>query len=391
MDSTSVTMDFPRENRIIFDWLSFTTKIHDVVDLVHLLGLAGCPFEVVNGSKGFRYRQYFGGISIHFNDKEYEGNLGRYIWLEMSGQGCRTFETYGNGDYDVLFNLARRDPENCHIKRIDVAFDDMEKLFDIDVICDMVRQEHFISRLKQYQAIYSNCGNAVYFGSQRSNVYIRIYDKAKERGFKDGLHWIRCELQLRDRNADGFVRQLLNHPLQELYLGVIKNYLSFKLPSEDSNKRRWPEPEWWVKFLNHAVAISVFEKPGVIYNLSACEKYVMTQPVGSIRALIKIYGAAAFVAMIMRAPAPKNPKYQQLVHECKQMQTDDSVIEALEKRASDIEFLREMKESYLDIDRAAREKSLFISRRRQEDLEFFERQRSLRRLYERGILSEKPE
>ena len=36
------------------------------------------------------------------------------------------------------------------------------------------------------------------FGVKKSDMYCRIYDKARERGFTDGRHWIRCETVFKD-------------------------------------------------------------------------------------------------------------------------------------------------------------------------------------------------
>lgn len=356
MHNSDILPDFPKENRIIFDWVSFTTRKHSVVELVELLGLQTCPFETVHGSKGFMYRQYFSGISIHFNENELQ-HRGDFIWLEMSGQGCRSYESYGRGDYDILFELVRNDPLNIHLTRLDIAFDDMSGVFNIDMVCDEVREEHFVSRTSTYQSIYSNAGNAVYFGSKKSNVFIRIYDKASERGY-DGkqFHWVRCELQLKDVNAKGFVDKLSNQDLRDLYLGVLKNYISFRIPTGDSNKRRWPEAEWWSKFLDNAVRTSIWSKPGVDYNLSACERYVMTQPIGSIKTLIEIFGKEAFFEMIKKAPSPKNPKYKQLIAqvfaETKLNSAETTVNKWVELNdSSQLELLMEIQDGYKEIQR----------------------------------------
>ena len=355
MHNSDILLDFPKENRIIYDWLSFTTKKHTVVELIDLLGLRGCPFETVSGSKGYQWREYYNGISIHFNEKDFQIASQEFIWLEMSGQGCRAFESYGNGDYCALFTLAREDPANVHITRLDVAFDDMTGVFDIIKICDDVRNENFVSRLSKYQSIYSNAGNAVYFGSKKSNVFIRIYDKAAERGYNDpSLHWIRCELQLKDTNARGFIDKLQRSSLNELYLGVLKNYISFRVPTNDSNKRRWPVQEWWDSFLDDAVAISVWSRPGVEYNLSACERYVMTQPVGSIRTLIQIYGKDAFLDMIKNAPPSKNPKYDRLIKQAEMATKFDSDYATLDRwielsEPHEIDILAEIHEGYREI------------------------------------------
>ena len=52
---------------------------------------------------------------------------------------------------------------------------------------------------------------------------LRIYDKARERGFFD-RHWTRVELQMRDERAAAF----LNTPgsLRDNFLGVLRNYLT---------------------------------------------------------------------------------------------------------------------------------------------------------------------
>ena len=363
MHNSDIAPDFPKENRIIFDWLSFTTRKHSVVELIELLELRECPFETVRGSKGFMWRQYYNGISIHYNENELN-HSGDFIWLEMSGQGCRSFESFGSGDYESLFDLVRRDPENIHLTRIDIAFDDMTGVFDIKQICDEVRFEHFVSRTSTYQSIYSNSGNAVYFGSKKSNVFIRIYDKAAERGY-DGekFHWVRCELQLKDVNAKGFVDKLQDNDLRELYLGVLKNYISFRIPTNDSNKRRWPQAEWWSKFLDNAVRISVWSKPGVDYNLSACERYVMTQPIGSIKTLVEIFGKEAFFEMIRKAPAPKNPKYKQLiasVFAANKLSSEETTTDKFIELTSEfeLELLAEIKDEYSEIKRMRKIKNL---------------------------------
>ena len=313
----------PSGNRLIIDWLSFTTKRHAVKDLFPLLGIDPRLFETVNGSKGFRFRQYFGGISIHHQAYQIENVVeGEWVWLEMSGQGCRTFETHGNGDFEKFFALARGDPENIHITRCDIAFDDTTGVFNMDTLNEETRLQNYTSRIQAWESRYTYKGNTVYFGSRFSNILIRIYDKARERGYdeKDNLHWIRCELQLKDENALGFARRIKDEKLSNIFLGVLKNYLIYRTPVEtDSNKRRWPVREWWDTFLDDAVRVSLWEKPGVDYNLSKCEHYVLTQPVHSIKTLIKVHGVEKFVEMLESIPPSKNPKYRMLLKEANEL------------------------------------------------------------------------
>lgn len=81
-------------NKVIYDWVSVTSKIHNPQGLIALLGLdhEGIVWEQVKGAHGYRDRLYWEKISIHYNGREDMG-----IWLEMSGQGCRAFESFGTG------------------------------------------------------------------------------------------------------------------------------------------------------------------------------------------------------------------------------------------------------------------------------------------------------
>ena len=91
------------ENKIIFDWLSFTVKTHRVdvngvllqeiseKDLISLLGLENVEFEElpgIMGIHGFKMRLYSNSITIH-----YDSSLVDYMCVVMSGQGCSAFES----------------------------------------------------------------------------------------------------------------------------------------------------------------------------------------------------------------------------------------------------------------------------------------------------------
>ena len=73
---------------VLYDWLSFTTKTHTPEEIIEALGLTHVPFQEIKGAHGYRDRKYFSSISIHYNGRDDMG-----VWCEMSGQGCRTFET----------------------------------------------------------------------------------------------------------------------------------------------------------------------------------------------------------------------------------------------------------------------------------------------------------
>lgn len=379
--STSVEVEIPKSNRLIYDWVSFSTRIHKPDEIMDLIGMRDVPWEIISGHNGYTFAHFFGGISIYFCDGDMS-HVGGFYLLNMSGQGCRTFETYGNGDYNSLFRLVQKEEgklkalQDVRITRLDIAYDDMVGILDLEHICNKTLRNEFTSRFKSRpdvinkpaaDGISANCiGSSANFGSKHSNVYIRIYNKALERGFSDDVHWVRCEIQLRAEDACGFVYKLKEFSMSELYCGTLKNYLTYRERNDnDSNKRRWEESPFWIMFLNNASAISIVEKPGVIYNLSACERYVLTQPVGSIKTLITIYGAEAFIDMIENAPKPKNPKYKRLIAEAAEefiRREEIAGVRSIELKSEEeltelLEAVDEIKLELKSIDNDAREKA----------------------------------
>ena len=307
-----------QEDKILYDWLNITSKIHNTYDFIELLGFQNVVWQEFNGAKGFRKRLYYGGVSIHYDRED------SYIWLEMSGQGCRTFETFGNGDYESLFALVQENPDEMHITRLDVAFDDHTGILDIERIFDDVRNQNFVSRFKKYEARIGSDGLSVYHGSKESLIFIRIYDKAAERGFKDCRHWIRVEIKFGDERALQFINY--DAPIGTKLAGVLKNYLRYVVPSEtDTNKRRWEDADYYTALVGAVEPISLYVKPGVEYNYFNLENYVIRQAGNAIDAFIEIRGVSGFLSDLKDRFTVPNPKYMEVVDKYKKGILSNSV------------------------------------------------------------------
>lgn len=317
--------DLPQENRLLFDWVSISTRKHDPGQIMELIGMTDVPWQIVKGGNGYTHRYTFGDISISYSEGSMAMVNGFYL-LEMSGQGCRSFETYGNGDYNKLFSLVQAEfgkppvDQDVRVTRLDIAFDDVTGVFDLLLIAGKIFNGHFVSRFKSDPEcpIYPGGCSGANFGRKGSNVFIRIYDKARERGFKasDKKHWVRCEIQLRSDAARGVLNNLKDCSVGTLYCSVLRRYLCFKEPSyTESNKSRWQDSPWWIEHLKNAAGVSLFDKLGVTYNYSKAEKYVLTQPLGAIKSLLAILGPEEFLDFIDRQPMPKNPKYARMIAE----------------------------------------------------------------------------
>lgn len=297
------------EDIILYDWLSFTSKESDPWYFVHLLGLSEVPWETIKGARGYQDRLYFNCISIHFNGREDMG-----IWCEMSGQGCRAFESLTTlpEKWETLFKRIVN--LKLNITRLDVAYDDHSGMLDIDEIIQDTRHKEYVSKSEYWEIIESSKGQSLQFGSPQSDTLIRIYDKARERNCPEGEHWIRCELQLRRDRAIAFTQ--LGLSIGQSFCGVVINYLRFVEPMDgDTNKWRWPIKPYWGEFLCNANAISIYHAPGLEYNFDRCEKYVIRQAGNAIDAYIQIRGVPAFLEEIQHRPVKRNPKYDRLVKE----------------------------------------------------------------------------
>ena len=297
MDSTSA------ENIVLYDYLSFTSKRHMPEELIEVLGLGQCPWSVIRGARGYQDRKYFSCISIHYNGRADMG-----VWVEMTGQGCRTFETLSTVGWECLFQFIRGNGLN--ITRMDVAYDDHTGILDINSIAFDTMKQNYISKSNWYKVEISSEGISSYVGSPKSKVRVRMYDKAAERK-KFGEHWVRCELQLRDERAIKFNE--LNLPIGQAFTGVLLNYLRYVEPSSDTNKWRWPMKAYWRNLVEDAERISIYQAPGMEYNEEAIKHYVVNQAGNAVDACIRMYGIESFQEMIANRDIARNPHYDQVV------------------------------------------------------------------------------
>ena len=313
-----------RQNSILIDWLSFTTREHSPEEVKALLGLENVIWELGRGFHGYMQKYWYDSISIHFDGREDMG-----VWVEMSGQGCRAFESDGNSDYKSLFNLILNN-ENVNVTRLDVAFDEYDCSLDIDRVWDDTMKQRYRSKMDYFSVECSSNGKSLNIGSRQSDVLIRIYDKLSERlskfksksekeRIKDEIpHWIRVELQMRDDRAKEFIRHLQerDREIGVTFRGVLKNYLEYGYWREDNDdgEKRFCCFSYWDKLLNAVEPLSIYVTPGVDYNLARCQRFVTEQSGNAIDCLMRIYGEEYTLKLIKERNVKQNPKYINLIN-----------------------------------------------------------------------------
>lgn len=322
-----------KQNKIIFDWFSFTIKDIEPEDVIEMLGLEGVQFLNTYGLHGYRSRYMYDGLSIHYGSGRGD------VWVDMSGQGCRDFETYGEIDWFTLAYLILTN-DKANMTRIDVAYDDFNGLLDLNSIINDSRSSSFVTKSNSkdpytitetggYDGLCSSC---VMYGKRGSNISCRIYDKAAERNRVDEIeHWVRCELQIRHNHANNFLRYLLaddcksiygydlevENRLDALYFAVLNNFLRFIDLSANNDTNRWRKPlaEHWRIFVEsyHGNAISLYSAPGVDYNVLRLRYTVEDMYGGMIYTYLQLFGADELSDMVACKEFKLNKKYQYIL------------------------------------------------------------------------------
>lgn len=304
------------ENCIIYDWLTVSFQNLDKDTLLHVLGLLNVPWEESDKGSRLRYghRLSYDGMSLHYTDDwDLKHNAG--VCLELSGQGCRDYETFGKGDWWLLFEFIRL--AHGTVTRLDIAYDDFTGVLPLRIMYDMADKWYFTSRTQRVRLMKESddsdplhAGLSVCHGSKSSEVYIRVYDKRVERHAWDQFeHWIRFEVQLRGSNCAGFLSA--SGSLGERFRGVIANYVNYRCPDPaDSNRRRWKLAPWWCKFLESASALSVHQTKDIEYNKDRLDAHIYDRNHNALKAEILSDGLPAFLSRIFGHTEDMPAKYK---------------------------------------------------------------------------------
>ena len=303
-------------NLILIDWITFTTKIWSVQDIKSFMGLSDVDWQLAEyGRYGYKRKEMFNGVNILYEGRLNEaGEDDMGVCVEVSGQGCRALETYGKIDWLSFLAFLMEEYNEFHITRIDLAYDDHTGVLDKLRLKLDTDDGNYRARFSSWEIRYGNRGFSIYHGSNQSQVRIRIYDKAAERGLLDGTHWIRVEIQLRDENAEGAAKAFIERQqIGSVYSGILANYLVYCEESNDKNKSRWPTADYWQELLKGAEAIHIAAKPGVDYNIFHLEAFLRDTAGGALKTWIEIFGLDSLPEMLKKRKAKMNPKHQRLI------------------------------------------------------------------------------
>jgi len=251
--------------RACVDWLQVTFKsVQNVEQIIQVLGLDFDDFmHFETGKYGYTYHYRFGHIAVYYSNEISNCHL------EITGQGCREYEQFAPHDWQELLSLILM--LDVNITRLDLAVDDFHGYFTFKQLIKKIKKGHVRSRFKKARVFEdvllndgSTAGMTIYFGSQKSDILVRIYDKLQERlaagkEVQEGIEvWNRVEIQMRDDRAKTAAYALV-HSLDSVGVtvqGILRNYVLFCDPKDsDTNKSRWPISKFWLKFLDNVAPL----------------------------------------------------------------------------------------------------------------------------------------
>lgn len=316
--------------KCVGDYFTFTVRFQSDPDLIitDFLGMDPALFQQWEGSvlPYFKRSKVYGNIHVCFDaiplrgaaaegkseDDLVQNAADRGISITMSGNGCRQFEqmsVYRNnplGAMDTLLHKIYENPD-CKATRFDLACDDRSGILDIDVVREYAYDGSFDSRMRAVNLHDSkmgtdDLGKSIYIGSEKSDLRVRIYDKAKQMYAPNepeyGKPWIRVELVLRGKNADGFVAAYCNsNDLGELASGILADKLRF-IERDDSNITRCSTAQWWLDFVGAIEAIKLFQAEPVKHTLDRAIQWMTYQISPSLAMAYKALGWTGLKRML---------------------------------------------------------------------------------------------
>lgn len=142
----------------------------------------------------------FGGITTLREDGTYTARL------ELTGDGCRIYETSGGCDHAQRWSLLASllGAANARLTRVDIAADDFAGQWPVSWAIDRYNDGAFDRRGQRPKArliddMGNNTGKTFYVGTRKSEKQLRVYEKGKEQGDKLSP-WVRYEVEFHHSN-----------------------------------------------------------------------------------------------------------------------------------------------------------------------------------------------
>lgn len=274
---------------ITVDYLTFSVRVDELntcsLDLSDIFTFLGLDFgDFTNIGSRMHYSKCWinnDGVSVYEPYSDRFEEMGYCV--SMTGTGCRYYESFLNNGKTMGLNLVWRSffrrlrtltfkGYRVNVSRIDLAVDDLSEddsyYLDLDEIERCSNNREFVSQFRNmYNLVSKNImsgnvtGKCLYFGSIKSAVMCRFYDKLAEQRVKyksnkehlkkleNIKHWVRMEFVFRRNQAIKIVNAICDSgDFGDYYSKLVNGYLRF-VDEDSSNITRRTSKKWWSNFL----------------------------------------------------------------------------------------------------------------------------------------------
>jgi len=215
---------------ISIDWLSFTIPAEEISELRS--SLIEYKLQSALGTAGIA--SLFAG----WPDGTFQQENGRAPYaISFAGMGARI---YVGKPTNILIELSGEGCKNFHPQLEGLLRNDMIQFTRIDLACDMecnTQPDIFVSssganKTSSRGSFRSKTGHTEYVGSQKSEQYARIYRYAEPH---PRAKYLRAEFVFRRKHAQQIVKDIIEHGLVKVAVGVGSNKYKFTHPSWERN------------------------------------------------------------------------------------------------------------------------------------------------------------
>ena len=305
------------------DWLSFTVDY--TKESFHWINETfGESEKQANGKGGYSHFCYFVNGGELYYSPERQTNK---IFVNLSAKAL------ASQNKEISEIISQAIGYGGKFTRLDIAMDDYDGFLDLDYIYEKLSGREVntkmdsVRRLDSFSLKDGNVkGDTIYVGSPKSEIMVRIYDKAGQTGIDS--HWIRLEFQMRGTVADQYC-----NPDPKLHSGEIKSYLDrdfcktafyylrfidrkYNAKNKPVNKRHWNSSEFWTTFLRTGEGEKI-GRPRYTLGLEDVRKWVGNQVSGALALIADTYGKEEIDKLTKngKAKMEKNSNYRKLAKE----------------------------------------------------------------------------
>lgn len=283
-----------QDSKILIDWIGVTCTLTNPVDQ-----LCACiPYSIADfvalPSGGLGYKQ---AITYLSSTIYYDGSKDMGAHLRITGQGCRALEAHDINLFAWCAFVVELD--GMTFTRLDIACDTSRDILSPTV--DALATGLYSSKARKCNVISSAgpdglSASTCYIGSRQSGVFIRIYDKAAERGLSS-VDWYRAELEIKKGYIDKAIALTKVSP-SKAFANIIGTYFR-PLARKVRPVTRSPTAPWWLDFLGEVERVSLVSDPQ-LPTIEAKYAWLQKQAAPTFALLTKAFGNDAWIKALTK-------------------------------------------------------------------------------------------